>query len=145
MDILEIIVGVVLILVAIGAMIAVIVTNSIIPAGIAAVALAAGIYLEFLGIHGEHAKFHSKHEAILRDLTSEGFKVRYRDVYAVGGNYLFGTEVDIPAGSCLFAFEATKIEGKWYATLPQSGRGGAAKGVTILKPSAIPRLAQACP
>lgn len=114
--------------------------KSIVFLGIALLLGAAGGLSVRHGIQLINRGFSDKHAAIYRDVTAQGFKVPTDSVYAVGGNFLWGTEVDIVAGKCTLPFNATLIEGKWRVTLPS--RDG--NGVTVISPSDLSSFAQAC-
>lgn len=137
---LEMIIGGLLIAIAVGCIIGAFANEAIALIGAAVILAGAGAFSLQHGIHMEHAKFKAKHEAILRDLRKQGFHVRYDSVFAVGGNYLYGTEVDLPAGGCWFSFNATKLAGVWHATLPQA-KGN---GVVVLTPADVKTFATAC-
>lgn len=137
---LEIIIGA---LFAIGAVIAIFVafdSETVVALGVAVIFGAAGAFSMYHGIHGEHVKFYDKHAAILRDITRQGFHVPSDHVFAVGGNYLYGTEVNITAGTCKFIFPVTNLDGIWRVTLPR--RDG--NGVTVISPGAVANLSAAC-
>lgn len=139
MQVTEIIFGVVLCIVAVGALVAVFSEKTVIPLGITVIAGLLGFWLIHHGIAGEHAKFRSKHETILADLTRQGFKIPTDDVYAVGGNYYVGTEADVVAGPCLIPLIATRQHGTWHAAFPTP-----TGGLVLVTPSDLKLFAAAC-
>lgn len=109
----------------------------------AAVLLASGGgWLVYHGVHGEHAKFHAKHEAILRDLRRQGFHLRSDQVFAVGGHYLTGTEADIATGGCLVPLIAARVDGTWRVALP--GSELRSRGLTLVTPADLGKMAAGC-
>lgn len=137
---LEIIIGALFIAGAVVAVVVAFAGETVVAIGVAVILALVGCYGVYRGANGEHAKFHAKHEAILRDVTKQGFKVPSANVFAVGGNYLQGTEVDIAVGKCQFNFNATKIAGRWHVTLPDKS----GNGVVSLTPSDVASFLSGC-
>lgn len=140
MQALECIIGVLMI---IGAVIAVIIAftdETVIALGAAILLGAVGGFSLYHGWHGESAKFYAKHQAIMRDVQAQGFDAPYNQVYAVGGHYFIGTEVDLRLDKCLYPFIARKIEGVWHLTLPSRSQNG----VHVFTLADTKQLAAAC-
>lgn len=137
---LEIIIGALLIAGAVIAVVLAFTEETVIPIGIAVILALAGSFSVYHGVHGEHAKFLAKHQAIYRDITRQGFRVPSGNINAVGGNQLLGTEVDIAEGSCLLSFNTTKLDGVWHVTLPDKS----GNGVISLSPSDVASFASGC-
>jgi hypothetical protein len=112
--------------------------STTIALGAAALLGACGGYLLSYGIHGYHAGFYAKHQAIYRDALRQGFKVKSWAVYARDGVYYYGTEVDLLAGGCWWPFHATKLDGTWRLTLDGP------KTIQVIRPAAVADLAAAC-
>lgn len=136
----EMIIGVILVIIACICFVAAFYEDgSVIALGAAVLLGAVGGFGFYHGLHGEHVKFKRKHLAIMHDLAAQGIPTHYDRVYAVGGHKNYGTEVDLYRGKCLFAFNATKIKGTWYVTLPT-------RRTTqhVLDAAALNKLATAC-
>ncbi len=140
MQVVEIIIGIVLLVVAAACVFWALEEATVVPIGVTIITALLGSWLIYHGVHGEHVKFHDKHAAILSDLHQQGFDVPYNRVYAVGGHQLYGTEVDLAEGACLFPFNTTKIAGVWHVTLVRPD----GNGVTVLTPAETDRLAASC-
>lgn len=141
MDVAQIILGVVAGLAGVGFLIATFAEGSVVFLGAALLLGGGSGTLIYRGWHGEDAKFHAKHVAIVSDLRSEGLKVESGNVSAKGGLYLVRTtEADIVVGKCLIPFIAEKRSGKWGLALPASG----SKDTTAITPAQVGLLAKAC-
>lgn len=138
---LEIIIGGLFVIAAVILVVIAFTEETVIAIGAAIIVGVIGGYGIYHGAHGEHAKFASKHASILRDLRNQGFTVQSNHVFAVGGNYLQGTEVDLTRGYCQWEFEATKVAGTWRITLPAAN----GNGVRVLTPGEASKLLAVCP
>jgi hypothetical protein len=133
-------IGVTLIILAIVMIVVAMNMKEVFPFGIMLVAGAVGGFLLFTGIDGINDGFTRKHQAIYRDLTAQGFTVDTRNIFAVGGNVLHGTEVDFLIKGCWFPFHVTKISGTWYVTVDKND--GNSESLT---PQEVGKLAEVCP
>lgn len=140
MDPFIIVVGCLAAIAAVGFFIAAFGDENIIWLGVAAVCIVGAYFGIYNGVHHEHQKFHAKHEAILTDLRSQGFKVGYDDVFAVGGNYTNGTEVDLPVGRCSIPFIVTHLGDTWHVTVPTLNQNS----TVSLTPADIARFGTVC-
>ena len=93
--------------------------KNIIGLGVFAVVFTVGVLVTVHGTYGYMGHYKAKHEAILRDLRAQGFKVESDDVYAIDGHYLsHTTEADLEVGGCLVPFIARHVDGVWRVALP---------------------------
>lgn len=141
----EIIAAVLLILAAIGFLVATFADANLIWLGAAVILGAAGVLLLDRGWHSENAKFAAKHAAIVSDLRAQGYPIEDDQVNARGGWSYPGTEADLALGGCLVPFIVTKVDGQWKLALPAAHSGPTEPVVRVLSPADVAKIAAACP
>lgn len=116
--------------------------ESVASFGAAIILIAVGVFNVVNAVQRNHHRLTVKHNTVVSDLRSQGFKIEDRQVSAVDGVYLRQAEVDFEFGSCVLPFALQKIEDRWHVVSP--AREGASEYI-VLTPPDVARFGLGCP